>query len=257
LIQSVERAAQILKALGSGTPRLGVTELSERIGLAKPTVHGLLRTLEAQQLVEQDPETSKYRLGPALLQLGNAYLDNHELRARSLVWAESLAARANEAVKVGVEYGPAVLVVHHVFRPDNSVQMLEVGASVPWHACALGKAIVAHLDADQSAALLTEPLTALTGRTITTAKAMTKELAEVRRSGFAVEDEEAIVGEAGIAVALFDHRRVVGAIGVSGPVERLLPDGPSTDVVALVKESGRSLSRELGAGRNPTHRLTR
>jgi DNA-binding IclR family transcriptional regulator len=249
VIQSVERAAQILKALGSGTPRLGVTELSDRIGLAKPTVHGLLRTLEAQQLVEQDPETSKYRLGPALLQLGNAYLDNHELRARSLVWAESLATRANEAVKVAVEYGPTVLVVHHVFRPDNSVQMLEVGASEPWHACALGKAIVANLDQGEAAGLASGPLPALTGRTITTSKAMTRELSDIRRSGIAVEDEEAIVGEAGLAVALFGNKGVVGAIGVTGPVERLLPDGPNPEIVALVKEAGRALSRDLGAGR--------
>src|SRR5712691_11042838 len=102
VIQSVERAAMILKALGSGVPRLGITELSDRLGLAKPTVHGLLRTLEAQELVEQDTETGKYRLGPALPQLGNAFLDNHELRARSLMWAESLATRSREAVQVGV-----------------------------------------------------------------------------------------------------------------------------------------------------------
>src|SRR6266566_5257425 len=94
MIQSVERAAQILKALGAESPRLGITELSERLGLAKATVHGLLRTLESQELVEQDAETGKYRLGPALLQLGNAFLDNHELRARSLMWAESLATRS-------------------------------------------------------------------------------------------------------------------------------------------------------------------
>src|ERR1051326_8543716 len=114
VIQSVERAAMILKALGSGVSRLGITELSERLGLAKPTVHGLLRTLEAQELVEQDPETGKYRLGAALRQRGNSFLDNHDLRARSLLWAESLAVRANESVKVGVLYGSNVLIVHHV-----------------------------------------------------------------------------------------------------------------------------------------------
>ncbi len=83
-IQSVERAARILKVLGTGTSRMGVTDIAERLGLAKGTAYGLLRTLEAQELVEQDPETDKYRLGPAMLQLGNAFLDNHELRARSL-----------------------------------------------------------------------------------------------------------------------------------------------------------------------------
>ena len=61
-IQSVDRAARILRVLGS-SPRLGVTEISDRLGLAKATVHGLLRTLEQQELVEQDPETGKYRLG--------------------------------------------------------------------------------------------------------------------------------------------------------------------------------------------------
>src|ERR1700746_1415112 len=97
MIQSVRRAAQILAVLGSGTPRRGVTEIPERVGLAKPTVHGLLRTLEADDLVAQDPDTGKYSLGPGVLQLGNAYLDGSELRARSLRWAESLARRANEA----------------------------------------------------------------------------------------------------------------------------------------------------------------
>ena len=127
MIQSVQRAAQILGVLGSGTPRLGVTEIADRLGLAKPTVHGLLRTLEAHELVAQDPDTGKYSLGPGVLQLGNAYLDGSNLRIRSLRWAESLAQQANEAVWVATLSGSRVIVLHHVFRPDNTVQILEVG----------------------------------------------------------------------------------------------------------------------------------
>src|SRR6201995_6212882 len=97
MIQSVQPAAQILGLLGSGSPRLGVTEIADRLGLAKPTVHGLLRTLEAHELIAQDPETGKYSLGPGVLQLGNAYLDGSELPGRSLLWAEALAQRVNEA----------------------------------------------------------------------------------------------------------------------------------------------------------------
>ena len=148
-IQSVERAAGILRVLGTGSARLGVTEIAERMGLAKGTCYGLLRTLEQEELVEQDPETGKYRLGPMMLQLGNAFLDNHELRGRSLLWADALASRLGESVRVGVLNGSNVLIVHHVFRPDNSVQILEVGASIPWHACALGRSIVAYLGADE------------------------------------------------------------------------------------------------------------
>jgi DNA-binding IclR family transcriptional regulator len=250
VIQSVERAAMILKALGTEGSRLGVTELSAHLGLAKATVYGLLRTLELHGLVEQDVETGKYRLGPALLQLGNAYLDNHELRARSLRWAESLALRAQEAVRVGVLTGPNVLIVHHVFRPDNSVQILEVGASIPWHACAVGKAIAAHVSPDRLAEIEEGPLPRLTGNTITAPRSLEAELKRTRSAGVAVDDQEAIVGEAGIAAPVFDHRGdVVGAIGVTGAVERVLPSGPDADMVAAVKEAARGLSRELGAGR--------
>ena len=72
-------------------------------------------------------------------------------------------------------------------------------------------------------------------------------------AGVALEDQEAIVGEAGIAAALFDNRgAVVGAIGLAGPIERLLPDGPAAPAVTAVKEAARGLSRELGAGRLAT-----
>jgi DNA-binding IclR family transcriptional regulator len=250
VIQSVERAAVILKELGSDAGRLGVTELSERLGLAKATTYGLLRALEAHQLVEQDPETGKYRLGPALLQLGNAFLDNNQLRARSLLWAENLANRAQEAVLVGVRYGETVLVVHHVFRPDNSVQLLEVGAAIPWHACALGKAIMAFLDETTQKEALAGDLTRLTGRTLVDPKALKAELERVRRDSVATEDQETIVGDAGIASPVFDNRgEVVGAIGVTGPVERLLPAKGSAPAAQLVREAARALSRELGAGR--------
>jgi DNA-binding IclR family transcriptional regulator len=249
-IQSVERAARILKALGTGTSRMGVTELSERLGLAKGTCYGILRTLEQQELVEQDPETSKYRLGPATLQLGNAFLDNHELRGRSLLWADSLASRVGQSVRVGVLNGQTVLIVHHVFRPDNSVQILEVGASIPWHACALGKAIVAYLDAPSRDLLLREPLNPLTGRTAVDPEAVRDGLLQVVVDGVALEDQEAVVGEAEIAATVFDHRgHPAGAIGVAGSVERLMPDGPSPGLVAAVKETARGLSRDMGAGR--------
>lgn len=250
MIRSVRRAAAILRALGSGPSRMGVTELAERLGLAKATVHGLLRTLEAEELVERDPDSGKYRLGPALLQLGNAFLDNHELRARSLMWADSLASRAMEAVRVGVLNGTSVLVVHHVFRPDDSLQILEVGNAIPWHACALGKAIVAYLGGERRTDLLGAPLARLTGRTLTDPGALGRELDRVALMGVALEDQEAIIGEAAIAAPVFDHLgQVVGAIGVGGPVERLLPDGPSDHLIAAVKEAARGLSREMGAGR--------
>jgi DNA-binding IclR family transcriptional regulator len=250
MIQSVERAAAILNALGSGTPRLGVTEIADRVGLAKPTVHGLLRTLEKHDLVAQDPDSGKYSLGPGVLQLGNAFLDGSELRARSLLWAESLAQRAGESVWVATLSGSRAIVLHHVFRPDNTVQILEVGAAIPWHACALGQAIVANLPQAGSTRLLAGELAPLTGKTRTTRAALGRALAQVRRLGYAVEDQEATVGEAGIAAAIVNREgSVAGAIGVVGPVERLLATPAREDLARTVVESARSISRDMGAGR--------
>jgi DNA-binding IclR family transcriptional regulator len=250
-IQSVDRAARILKVLASGPRSLGVSEIADRLGMTRPTVHGLLQTLQAHGFVEQDRDSDKYQLGAGLLQLGNSYLDLNELRARSLVHAERLATRADASVRVGVMHGASVVVVHHVFRPDTTLQILEVGAELPLHASALGKAMLAFVSEDAVADLLAEPLPRLTSRTLTP-RALREELSEVRERGFARERDEAILGESSVASPIFDHsERAVGAIGVVGDTDRLMPRGPARQLSSAVAEAARGISRELGATRWP------
>ena len=243
------RASALLKALGGDSARLGVTELSERVGLAKGTVHGLLRTLQDEGLVEQDEETGKYRLGMAVFGLGSRVLENHPLRGRSLFWTDALANRTRQSARVGVLHGDHVIVVHHVFRPDDTVQVLEVGASIPWHACALGKAIVAHLPAGIRDALLDREHGRLTGSTVTGRAALAPALAAVAADGVATDDQEAIVGEGGLAAPVFDGAgRVAGGLGITGPAERLTGRS-ATALHTAVRECARGLSRDLGARR--------
>ena len=104
---------------------------------------GILRTLQQVGFVEKDADSGKYQLGAALLHLGSSYLDGNELRTRALNWANSLAARSNEAVRIGTLHDARVLVVHHVFRPDDSYQVLQVGSLLPLHATAMGKTLLA------------------------------------------------------------------------------------------------------------------
>jgi DNA-binding IclR family transcriptional regulator len=250
-IQSVDRAARILKVLASGPRRLGVSEIADRLGMTRPTVHGLLQTLQAHGFVEQDRDSDKYQLGAGLLQLGNSYLDLNELRSRSLVHADRLATRADAAVRVGVMHGPSVVIVHHVFRPDTTLQILEVGAELPLHASALGKAMLAYAPERDVADLLAEPPPKLTSRTLTPA-ALRGELEEVRERGFAKEKDEAILGESSIASPIFDHTtHAVGAIGIVGDSDRIMPRGPAKQLTAAVTEAARGISRELGATRWP------
>jgi DNA-binding IclR family transcriptional regulator len=250
-IQSVDRAARILKVLASGPRRLGVSEIADRLGLTRPTVHGLLQTLQAHGFVEQDRDSDKYQLGAGLLQLGNSYLDLNELRARSLVHAERLAARADAAVRVGVMHGASVVIVHHVFRPDTTLQILEVGAELPLHASALGKAMLAFAPEPVVSDLMAEPLPRLTSRTLS-AGALRSELAEVREGGVARERDEAILGESSFASPIFDHSgQAVGAIGVVGDTERLMRRSAARSLAPAVTEAARGISRELGATRWP------
>ena len=142
-IQSIERAAAILRLLSGRSRRLGVVEIAGQLGLPKTTVHGILKTLRDVGFVEQDPDSGKYQLGAALLHMGSSYLDGNELRTRALNWSDSLASRSHESVRIGTLHEGRVLIVHHVFRPDDSLQVLDVGTLLPAHATALGKALLA------------------------------------------------------------------------------------------------------------------
>jgi DNA-binding IclR family transcriptional regulator len=247
-IQSIERAAAILRLLSGRSRRLGVGELAGELGLPKGTVHGILRTLLHVGFVEQDAESGKYQLGAALLHMGSSYLDGNELRTRALNWADSLAARANESVRIGTLHEGQALVVHHVFRPVDSIQALEVGALLPGHATALGKVLLAH-NPYATDAVIDAGLSPFTPGTVTEAESLRSELDEVRLRGWASDVEELVEGEVSLAAPIQDRRSVtVGAIGISGPIERLCETaGPRSELISYVREAARAVSRDLGA----------
>jgi DNA-binding IclR family transcriptional regulator len=247
VIQSVDRAARILKALSGDSGRLGVSDLSDRLGLAKGTVHGLLRTMQLHGLVEQDAETNKYQLGPALLEFSNTYLGLNELRSRALSWSEQLSTQTGEAVRVGALHGKSILVIHHVFRPDSSLQILEVGAVLPLHATALGKSVLACVSNDVREDLTAGGLSRFTGQTLSTGTALRRDLATVIERRYAVEREEAVLGEAGIAAPIFERSgAAIGAVGIAGPPERLLADGREGAAAGSVIRAAQGISRDLG-----------
>ncbi|MEU5861064.1 MULTISPECIES: IclR family transcriptional regulator [unclassified Nonomuraea] len=244
-IQSVERAAAILRLLASGPRQLGVAELARALGLPKGTLHGILRTLVRVGFVEQDAATGKYRLGATLLHLGSSYLDVNELRTRSINWADALAGRSRESAWIGTLHEGHVLVIHHVFRPDDSMQTLQVGTYLPTHASALGKVLLAYDPYGES--LTAPPLPAYTDRTLVDTAKLEEDLEQVRTRGWAAEMEELTEGEVAIAAPIKDPRGlVVGAIGIRGAVERLTADGALTmEYVSYVRDAARAITRDL------------
>ncbi|WP_018653785.1 IclR family transcriptional regulator [Actinomadura flavalba] len=247
-IQSLERAAAILRLLAGGERTLALSDVALTLGLAKGTAHGILRTLQQEGFVEQDPVTGRYRLGAELLRLGNGYLDVNELRARSLMWADDLARVTGESVRIGVLHQGGVLVIHHVFRPDESRQVLEVGSMLPLHATAWGKVLLAFDPVAPGE--LDDGLKPCTPATLTARADLDAECARIRAAGWAGEREEAVEGVAALAAPIRGHRGApLGAVGIGGAIERLTSDGafPGT-LVAAVRDTARAISRDLGAG---------
>lgn len=239
MIQAVDRALRILAVLGGGR-RMSLGEISTAIDLAPSTVHGLVRTLLAHGMVQQEADSGRYRLGPATLRLGNVYLDTLELRSRVAIWAEGLARRTGCAVRTAVLLRDEVVVVAHEPRPDGTRQMPEVGIVIPAHASALGKALLAF-----SPEPLTGALRSMTGDTVTDPATLAEQLVQVRATGIASEVEEAILGECALAATVFDTtEQPAGAISLVVPAGRWpLP----TEAVDALRDTARTVSRELGA----------
>ncbi|MGN6609383.1 MAG: IclR family transcriptional regulator [Jatrophihabitans sp.] len=248
-IQSVERAAALLHLVAEHPGELGLSELAEALGLAKGTTHGLLSTLRDVGFVEKDA-AGKYGLGRELAELTDSHLDPHDLRSHAINWADALAARSGEAVRVAALVEGEPVIVHHVFRPDDSRQVLETGRSIPAHATALGKVLRAWA--------VTLPPRAgdewqgYTAHTITDPKLLARALIDVRRQGWAVDVEECVIGEASIAAPIHGPvGRVTGAIAITGPIDRLCDARrtPRAHLVDQVLDAAQAVSRDIVTAR--------
>lgn len=255
MIQVVDRALRILNELQGGQ-RMSNADIARRLELKPSTVHGIIRTLLAHGMVQQDRDTAHYRLGPATLLLGNVYLDTLELRSRVLAHTEELARATGHAVRTGVLlHGDAVVVAHEP-RPDGTRQISETGIVLPAHACALGKALLA-FHADGSAEVLSpdRELLSMTGATITDHAELRTRLESVQAEGIAYENEEAIFGECGVAAPLLEPARArtpgrtgqphaAGAIGLVVPSTQWPLD---QEAINRLRATARAISRQLGA----------
>lgn len=219
-IQSIERAAAVLHFLGAVREPVALGELARALGLAKPTAHGIVRTLVDVGFVVQDPETGHYALGGGLTRLGES-LDPHLLRSRAANWADGLAARTGLEVQLGVVSGPAVELLHHVFRPDGTRQQLRVGERQPLHATALGLTLLAFAPA--ASRPRDADLTAYTPSTPTKVLDLTRWVQQTARRGWCLADGTYRSGVAALAAPIRHHAGVgVGALAVVGPRDRVL-----------------------------------
>jgi len=249
VIQAIDRAAKVLSSL-QGARHLGITELAKALELPPSTVHGIVKSLQLHGLVAKEPHSNRYMLGPALLKLSNVYLDTLDVRARAMRWTIELSRRTGLASRLGAELFDEVIIIHHDSRPDGSQQMPETGLSIPAHASAMGKILLAYNPQVAEEIFAKSPkLRSLTGDTITDPAALREQFKLIAERGIATEEDEAVVGESSVAAPVVDSSgSVIAALAIVLPSSEWPPED---SVLNDLRETARNISRELGAVAGP------
>ncbi len=215
--QAVDRAAQLLIRVVQGPDPVTFTELTAASGLAKSTTSRLLMALERNGLVQRDGR-GKFRPGEVFI----SYAWRGGAEADLVSVAQPFLDRLGEATGETINLGVASRgMVEQIAQVDSTYLIGGtnwVGQLVPLHCAALGKVLLAY----GGAALPPGHLTRRTRQTITSRDALQADLAEVRRRGYAVTNEELEPGLVAVAAPVFrDGAAVVAALSVSGPSTRL------------------------------------
>lgn len=241
---TLERAFDVLQLISQAKPQtLGVSEIAARLGLSKTVVQRLLVSLTRRDLTIQDAATRRYALGPGVLLLGVNYLEHADLRTLARHELEALSAGYDETATLSIRVKDTRIYLDQVTPSREVVMSVRIGARYPLYAGASSKAILAMLRDGEIAHCLDAAATTTAAGTIDLG-ALRTELAAIRRLGYAVSFNERQTG-AGAAAPLLDLRGdPVGAISLSGPVERI---GPRVDDLApVVQASARRISALLG-----------
>jgi DNA-binding IclR family transcriptional regulator len=248
-VKSVERAMEILSALGQGKPQQSLSQLSQSLSLPKTTVHRLIATLEEGGFVKQDPTTRCYGLGSKILELAGALLKQIDLRTVAYPYLEELALATRQTVSLAILEGTDLVYLENFSRGAVFQQPAQIGLRLPAFCRGLGKAILAFLpDSKQQELLEKIDFIPQTPKTITDLTEYKNHLLQVRRQGYAVDNEEAAQGCKCIASPIFDFsRRAIAAVSLSGPAQDFTPE-KMAQYTELVLETGRKISKAMGGG---------
>ena len=246
-LSGVERALDILQLFAqSESSTLGVTEISQALGLSKAVVYRVLSACCSKGFVEIDETTHRYRLGVSSMYLGFAYVARLDLRAVAREAMQQLMEATNETATLSIRVGWTRVYLDQVV-PNRDVKMtVQIGQPFQLHAGASSKAVLAFMpEAEREEYLAEHEHVRITDLTITDPGGLRRELEAIRIKGYAVSLGERDASAGSVAAPVFDREGLVGAvISVCGPVERFRFEGEQ--VAVLLLEKTQEVSRRLG-----------
>lgn len=215
-IQSVSRALTILELFGEQRPALTTSEIAQLTGLNRATAYRFCQTLlSLGYLEEMQPRT--FRPGVKAISLARAALSSRELPELALPYLRDLRDATGETVNMAIPDGPDVVYVSRLLSDNLLALRLFVGSRLPAYASSLGRAMLAFLPDDEVAALLDRrELEPITEHTVTDRSRLMAELRRIRAAGYAVNDQQVVLGIRGIAAPIFGvSGRPIAAINLS------------------------------------------
>ena len=247
LVQSVDRTLTILEVLSDCNDGLGITEISSLVNLHKSTVHRLLSTLIYKGYVVQDEESSKYKITFKLFELGSKKVHKLDLLEISRPYTKMLMESVNEVVHLIIREETDIVYIDKV-EANNTISMASrIGKRNPLYCTATGKAILAFLPEDEVLKVWnSSKIVKLTKNTNIDFILFKKELQEVKKNGYAIDDEENEMGVKCVGAPIFNMSGdVVAAISVTGPVTRITDD--KIDFISNeVMQCTNLISKEMG-----------
>ena len=245
-LSSVANSIRLTKAFSEDEYEMGISALASRLGLAKSTVHRLATTLVEYDILEQNRETGKYRLGLALFELGTLVRRKMDTASESRAQMYSLAEMTGETVQLAILDHQSVLYIR-ILESRQAVRMSTIaGSRAPAHCTSVGKVLLAFQPPEMAKQIIDQGLKRYTPATITDPALLQEELASIRSKGYAIDDEEIEVGLRCVAAPIRNHSgRVIAAISVAAPVQRMTKKNVQTTAPTVVAAAD-AISRRLG-----------
>jgi DNA-binding IclR family transcriptional regulator len=241
---AVHRAIAALEAISKSVAGLSNSELARKLKIPKSSTSYILRALEAGGYLRREP-AGKYRLGLALLSLASRATDGLDVREVALPILQHLVDRSGLTAHLAVlDHGQAVYIAK-VDAPGFIKMNTWPGRRMNLHSTSVGKALLAHLPADEVARILEKGLKKWTPHTLTVPARLHGDLEHVRRRGYAVDEQESTLGIRCVAAPIFSAHGVTASIGVTGTVTQF----HAAEVhrfSEMVKDAARRISQQLG-----------
>lgn len=252
-LSSVAASIRLLKAFSEENDELGISALSRKLKASKSTVHRLASTLLAEGLLEQDAETERYRLGLGLFSLGALVRQRLSVTTVAKELLTDLRDEVRENVELAVLKGHTITYIYDFESPEAVRLRPRLGMSTLAIDCALGMAMTAFQSEEKIKEMLTgtEPRPSLAKQ-----KELYKEIEQIRRDGFAAEEENAKLGAICVAAPVYNaNGTVTSAIGVTVPDQRVDPNRMEI-LGRRVVETAQAISLRLGYIAEQTDRHT-